>query len=140
MKILLTSHGSFCSGLLESYEMIAGDSSNIEKLSLTDEGIGKFRENLKELLDRMTENDYVLIFCDMKGGTPFNESLNYYLGHEEKVRVVSGMNLPMLIETGLMLGSYKDMDELVSIAVSAGKNSIEAEVVSQEDEEDDLEF
>lgn len=140
MKILLTSHGSFCSGLLESYEMIAGYSSKIEKVSLTDEGIGNYRQQLNEMLNRMTKKDDVLIFCDMKGGTPFNESLNFYLKNEEKVRLVSGMNLPMLIETGMMLDNCKSIDELVSIAVTAGKNSIEAETESHDDDEDDLEF
>ena len=125
MKVLVTSHGNFCHGLVESYGMIAGANDNIQAISLTDEGIGKFSEELNNTLEDMTSDDNVIIMTDIKGGTPYNESLKYMLSFSDKVRLISGMNLPMLIEVGLLLNANLNLDELISKAVDVGKDSIE---------------
>ncbi|CZQ87930.1 PTS system fructose-specific EIIA component [bioreactor metagenome] len=135
MKIVLASHGNFCHGLFESYTMIAGKNKDIHAISLDDSGIGTFRNKLNELLDELTSNDNVLILTDIKGGTPHNESYSYKLMHEGKVRLIAGMNLPMLVELGLSLSSINDLDQLAQLAVDTGKESISLE---ESDSEDDL--
>ncbi|AVK64063.1 hypothetical protein C5Z26_08030 [Lactobacillus sp. CBA3606] len=65
MKLLLVSHGHLASGILTSYHMIAGDTTGIDKLELTDTGVGEFRESLDEYLNTA---DKVLILADVQGG------------------------------------------------------------------------
>mgnify|MGYP002663932363 len=55
--------------------------------------------------------------------------------HEDKVRLIAGMNLPMLVELGLSLSSINDLDQLAQLAVDTGKESISLE---ESDSEDDL--
>lgn len=136
MKIILTSHGNFAKGILQSYEMIAGANERISYVTLDEEGIGKFSNTLRCKLDEIIESDDVLILCDLKGGTPYNESFTYALSHQDKVRVVAGLNLPMLIEIGIT--NLDNLDEAVFIALESGKSGIEA--LTFEDNEDDLEF
>lgn len=136
MKILLTSHGDFAKGILQSYEMIAGATERISYVTLDEEGIGKFSNTLKSRLDEIIKFDDVLILCDLKGGTPYNESFTYALSHQDKVRVVAGLNLPMLIEIGIT--DLENLDEAVLRSLESGKLGIEA--LSFEDTEDDLEF
>ncbi|MBD7915050.1 hypothetical protein H9660_07795 [Clostridium sp. Sa3CUN1] len=136
MKIILTSHGNFAKGILQSYEMIAGTNERISYVTLDEDGIGKFSNTLREKLDQIIESDDVLILCDLKGGTPYNESFTYALSHQDKVRVVAGLNLPMLIEIGIT--NLDNLDEAVLIASESGKSGIEA--LTFEDNEDDLEF
>ena len=50
MKLLLISHGTFASGLLGSFEMIAGKNEAISAISLTEEGIGDFSKRFKDYL------------------------------------------------------------------------------------------
>jgi mannose/fructose/sorbose-specific phosphotransferase system IIA component len=139
MKIVVTSHGDLCSGILNSMEMIAGKQENVFPVKLTESGIGNFSENLKSVLDELTTQDQVLILCDLKGGTPYNQSYQYYLENPNNVRVVSGLNLSMLIETAMMLGSTNDLDFLADIAVQAGQAGVEK--ISEDDSnEEDLEF
>lgn len=141
MKIVVSSHGAFCDGLLESYRMIAGDNPDIHSISLTDEGIGVFSERLKDLLDRLTIDEDVLIMTDLKGGTPYNESLNYMLAHPEKVRLLSGMNLPMLIEIGLIMNIESDIDKVANDAVGIGKAGVElADAITDLADDDELDL
>ncbi|WP_440897499.1 PTS sugar transporter subunit IIA [Amphibacillus sp. Q70] len=139
MKLVMTSHGNFCEGLLDSYKMIAGETNQIVTIKLTDKGVGDYSERLNAKLEELIKEDKVLIFCDVKGGTPYNQSNSFFMRHPKNVRVVSGMNLPMLIETALMLNSSDDLDGLAEAAINIGKNGIET-IIEEEEFTDDLEF
>lgn len=138
MKLLLISHGSFASGLLNSFEMIAGKNEDISAISLTDEGIGEFSLRLKSYLNEHRE-ETIFILCDIKGGTPFNEAYREYLANPEKIRLITGMNLPMLIEMGVMLSDDADFEELFTVGIHAGQASIEG-IIESFEEEDAIEF
>ncbi|MEB3363527.1 hypothetical protein SDC49_07625 [Lactobacillus sp. R2/2] len=137
MKILLTSHGHLAQGIASGFEFIAGKSDYIMILALDERGIGSYRDRLQELLDGETEP--VLILADLKGGTPYNESFKYYLAHTERIRVVSGLNLPMLLELVPQLSDNTTLDEAVQTVLQAGTNGI-AVAQDQQDDDDDIEF
>ncbi|MDT2598355.1 PTS sugar transporter subunit IIA [Enterococcus hulanensis] len=137
MKLLVVSHGAFCQGILDSYQMIAGENKDIFAISLTDTGIQDFSERLNKQLTELESED-ILILTDIKGGTPYNEAYKYYLSNEERIRVVAGMNLPMLIEVGLNLANTK-LNDLAEMAIEIGKNGIEG-IVEEAAEDNDLEF
>lgn len=84
------------------------------------------------------EAEEVLILTDIKGGTPYNEAFQYYLSNEERVQVVAGMNLPMVIETGLNLAN-SSLTELFKNAIEVGRIGIEG-ADSDAAQENDLEF
>ncbi|WP_195852585.1 PTS sugar transporter subunit IIA [Aerococcus sanguinicola] len=116
MKLLLATHGNFAEGILQSYEMIAGDTSNISTVLLNELGIEDFQTRLHQTLDQLLATDEVLILVDLPGGTPYNESLAYQLEHPKGLGVISGLNLPMLIEVGMGL-SNSSLDELKQTAL-----------------------
>lgn len=124
--MLVTSHGNFCTGIINSLEMISGANDAIYSLKLDDNGIGDYSKRLHEKLDKMTKKyDGIIIFSDINGGTPYNECFRYILEKKSNIRLISGMNLPMLIETSLSLSNVDGLDSLVSIAIEAGRVSIE---------------
>lgn len=138
MKLLLVSHGTFATGLLESYVMIAGENSDISAICLTDDGIGDFSKRLQDFV-QMHLDEGLLILCDIKGGTPFNEAYREFLANPQQVKVVTGMNLPMLIETGVALQSGRKLEELFELAVNTGRTSVEGtEVLAQQEDEIDF--
>lgn len=137
MEVVLTSHGDFCHGIMSSYQMIAGENKNFHAISLTEAGIQDYSNRLKEVLTEF-ETEEVLILTDIKGGTPYNEAFQYYLSNEERVRVVAGMNLPMVIETGLNLAN-SSLTELSKNAIEVGRIGIEG-ADSDAAQENDLEF
>lgn len=141
MKLLLISHGKFCHGVKESYEMIAGENKDIYSLDLDNQGIGVFSEKLNKLLDELTKEDEVLVLTDIQGGTPYNEAYRYQLSNPGKIEIVSGMNLPMIIEVGMSLSTGLSNIDLATMAEDVGKESISfTSVEEDEDEDDDLEF
>ena len=137
MKLLIESHGEFCNGILDSYQMIAGENKNIVAVSLTDAGIQDFVERLTDQLAKFA-SDEVLILTDIKGGTPYNEAYKYYLSNEKRVRVVAGMNLPMVIELGLSL-SNSSLTALEELAIEQGRKGITG-LLEEENVEEELEF
>ncbi|WP_195853113.1 PTS sugar transporter subunit IIA [Aerococcus sanguinicola] len=125
MKLLLATHGNFAEGILQSYEMIAGDTSNISTVLLNELGIEDFQTRLHQTLDQLLATDEVLILVDLPGGTPYNESLAYQLEHPKGLGVISGLNLPMLIEVGMGL-SNSSLDDLKQTALEFGQNGIQS--------------
>ena len=131
MKIILVSHGDFAHGLIKSYQMIAGSAEHLSAIDLNEAGIADFSQRLTTLLEKGTEGDQVIILADLKGGTPYNESYRYFLSNSQNVRVLSGMNLPMLLEIGLSLSGDQTLDQLVAIGLAAGKAGIEEVAVDE---------
>lgn len=141
MKLLLISHGNFCHGIKESYEMIAGKNDNIISISLDDDGIGVFSEKLRSKLNELTESDEVLVLSDIQGGTPYNEAYRFKLENPDKIEILAGMNLSMLIECGTSLDFITSAEELANIGLNVGKESItKCEIDDSNDDDDDLEF
>lgn len=140
INIIITTHKGLASGIKSAYEMIAGQNDNIRTLELDDTGIKSYKNKLVNLLDSVSGVD-TLVLCDLKGGTPFNESFKYYLAHKDNLRVISGVNLPMLLEISTSLKGKK-LEELTQIALNAGEKGItEAEDESADsDDNDDIEF
>lgn len=135
VKIILTSHGGLCQGILESFSMLAGTCNFLTALPLKPDDTGEYKEKLKNMLSNC-KNDDVLILCDIMGGTPYNEGYAAFLQNPEKIRVVSGLNLGMLLETALAAENDTKLNDLASIAIDAGHKSIkEAKVDTDKDQE-----
>ena len=97
--IILASHGEFAKGIKQSSEMIFGPQQDVEAVVLMpSEGPDQFRAKLEEAISKLSDQEQVIILCDLWGGTPFNQSSTVIKGHEDTWAIVTGMNLPMLIE------------------------------------------
>lgn len=124
MKLLLLSHGGFGKGIKESYRMIAGDDSNILDISLDDDGIGSFTDKVENLLNELTLEEKILVLTDIKGGTPFNVAMKYQLENPNRIELISGMNLPMILELGIEIETETDIEKLSLDAIEIGKAGI----------------
>lgn len=97
--IILASHGEFANGILQSSEMIFGKQQDVQAVCLyPNEGPDDFRKKLEDAIATLSDQNQVLILCDLWGGTPFNQSSALIKGHEDTWGIVTGMNLPMIIE------------------------------------------
>lgn len=110
MNILLISHGLMGEGIIDSLKMLIGEVEGLDVITFGKEmGVDELREIIEVYLDNYSGN--LLIFTDMKGGTPFN--VVSVLTHEkENVEVFYGMNLPLIIEAASMKGMM-ELNELV---------------------------
>ena len=112
--IILASHGDFATGILQSGEMIFGVQQDVKAVTLKpSEGPDDIRAKMEEAITTFENPEQVLFLVDLWGGTPFNQTHGLINGHEDTWAVVTGLNLPMLIET---FASRMSMDSAHEIA------------------------
>lgn len=99
MELLIATHEGLASGLVSAHDMLAGKNDQIMTIELNDSGIRDFRRRFAELMDRH-QSGQVLILTDLRNGTPHLVAKEYEEAHPDSVRVVSGANLPMVLELG----------------------------------------
>lgn len=132
-EVLVVSHSTLAKGFNEAVNMILG--SEINYLGLDDDGVELFHKRLKEKIEAIKEkNKKVLILADLFGGTPFNKSL-YEASLDIDVKVISGINLAMLIEA--IMREKSNIDEVALEIVESTKDSIKIGIIQNNNEEDE---
>lgn len=119
--IILASHGEFANGIKQSSEMIFGQQPDVQAVILMpSEGPDQFRKKLEDAIASLSSQEQVLILCDLWGGTPFNQSSAVIKGHEDKWAIVTGMNLPMIIEAYAQRLGSDDAHEIATHICQTG--------------------
>ena len=96
--IVLCGHGQFASGLYSSIHLIAGEQEAFQTVDFSEEmGSELLQEKLAAAVKAVDQHQGVVIFTDIPGGTPFNQAVMFSIKKED-VKVVSGTNLPALLE------------------------------------------
>ena len=140
--IIVGTHGIFAQELLKSCEMICGEQKNVRAVTLIpgegpDDVVKKYEAAIAEL----DCEGGVLFLNDLFGGSPYNAACRLVIGNEN-YGIVTGVNLPMLIEmcSAQMMDDGSDIMTLMEKAVEAGKNGTQTFHASQisDDEEEDL--
>ncbi|WP_414838516.1 PTS galactosamine/N-acetylgalactosamine transporter subunit IIA [Carnobacterium sp. TMP28] len=121
--IVLSGHGEFASGLNSSIQLIAGKQEGFQVVDFS-EGMGSedLQESLRIAVESVEQGQGTVIFTDIPGGTPFNQSV-ILSTKKEKLRVVSGTNLPALLD-----GSFSrelSLEEFVSKVLVSGKEGLQ---------------
>lgn len=126
--IVLASHGGFADGIFQSAEMIFGKQENLAHVILKpDEGPDDIRKKMEDAVASFENQEQVLFIVDLWGGTPFNQANNLVKEHEDTWAIVSGMNLPMVIEAlGQRLAS-DNAHEIASGIVQPGRDGIKTQ-------------
>lgn len=117
--IIVISHGTMAKGTCEAARLICGDLKDVSYLCLENGmGISTFKENLSNLLDDIKECDQIIVLCDLKGGSPYSTvlALLYEKKLFDKSKVITGLNLPMLLTIIFIKGELdaKKEEELIN--------------------------
>lgn len=120
--IILISHYTLAESLKETVSLIVGEKKNLSALALNkNDKVEDFSLKLKKEVERIDDGDGVIIFADMFGGTPSNSSLAAF-GSEEKVEIITGFNMPLVIEA--IMHSDKSIKELTDILMKRKEKTI----------------
>ena len=138
---ILTGHGHFSNGLKSAIDMVAGEQSAFEIVPFEGDKAGEYGDTLRAAITKMrSECDGVLVFVDLLGGTPFNQSM-LVSADVDNMAVVAGTNLPMLIELIMTRSDSSELGELVEKAVQVGKDGVITMALptagADDDDEDD---
>lgn len=123
--IILASHGDFAKGILQSGEMIFGTQPNVNAVTLQpSEGPDDIRAKMEEAITTFENPEQVLFMVDLWGGTPFNQTSGLINGHEDTWAVVTGLNLPMLIEAFASRMSMESAQEIAAHVYGVAKEGV----------------
>ncbi len=122
--IIIISHGILADGLLESSKMLCGESAGVisVKLEPTDSP-DMFHEKLESAIKKVDEGEGILILADILGGTPANQGV-LLQGHRDDIEVITGVNMPLLIEA-ITMREQLPLPLLLEHLLNTGKKSIE---------------
>ena len=136
ISVIIGTHGMFSEEILKSAEMIFGNQENIGTVTFKPgEGVDKLVEKYNKLINELDSTDGVLFMVDLFGGSPFNAA-SIIAMKNDNVEIVTGVNLPMILET---LGSreFSNLSELLAIAENSGKEAIRVLTKNLETDTDD---
>ncbi len=122
--VLVLSHGYLARELLAAARQIAGNLEQFDALCLAwDAPQEKAKAQIREAAGALDTGEGVLILTDIFGGTPHN--LAKCAGVTNRVAMISGVNLPMLLRLGCSKKSGPvDLESLVQAVEDRGRQSI----------------
>jgi PTS system mannose-specific IIA component len=111
IAVVVVTHGQLATELVHAAETIVGDLPNFQAVSIGwHEDVQDARDAIAAAIERVRQPGGVLIATDMFGGTPSNLGITFL--EQDKVEIVTGVNLPMLIKAA----SLKEPASLIEVA------------------------
>lgn len=124
--IAIVTHGEMATGLMDSLSLIMGEQEDYQTLGLKHgDDIGEFGEKIQTAICELDTGDGVLVFVDLFSASPYNQAaMSFNKLKEHHYRLISGVNLPMIVEAfnQRMIGA--DLETMYQAAMTAGKDGI----------------
>ena len=129
--LVLVTHGRLASEFIVAMEHVVGPQKQIAPICIgPDDDMEERREQIAGAIRAVDEGEGVIILTDLFGGTPSNLAIS--LMKSDKIEVIAGVNLPMLIRLD---GARKTMDvrSAVTAAREAGRKyiSVASEILGE---------
>lgn len=123
MQFLVAAHGRLAEHLVASSEMILGSNrSDLHFLNMTvDKSGDNFVAEARSLYEKYKGQQF-LIFADLYGASPCNSCLSAFRNAE--YRLLTGVNLPMLLESLTLKDSGMGLEELWNNVANSGVEGI----------------
>ena len=120
-KFLIAAHGTLPAGIQSSLEIIMG---SLENVFLIQAYVGEnksLKEEIDFVLEHINPGDEMIVFTDLMGGSVTNQILQYAL--KENVFIISGFNLPLLLEI-LLADPSTPVLEVIETGINNARNQI----------------
>lgn len=121
--IVIVTHGELGDALVGAAEFIVGSRPESTESISIDLSVNaeKLRQKIDQGIKKVMGEEGVIILTDMFGGTPSN--LSYSFLEEGRIEVLSGVNLPILIQA-VNMRKKMQLDQLAANLEAFGKRSI----------------
>lgn len=121
INYVIATHGTLGEGFLSSLSLFLGETENIDTISayMDNESI---EDKVEKLFRKYGEDDVVVVFTDMYGGS-INQYFSKYLLERENTHVVTGINLGLIMEVIMQMNEEFDVD-IINNALEASKGQI----------------
>ena len=120
--VVLVTHGRLADEFLAAVEHVVGAQSHFETVCIgPEDDMEARRQDIVDSAKKVDMGDGVILLTDMFGGTPSNLAISML--DQDKIEVIAGVNLPMLIKIAT-LRSSKPLPDVVREAQEAGRKYI----------------
>jgi fructoselysine and glucoselysine-specific PTS system IIA component len=120
-KYLIATHGTFAGGIKSSLDIITGAMDNVWLIQgYVDENVSVEAE-IKEIAKQLRDEDELLVFTDIMGGSITNQVLQHLL--KPNVHVVSGFSLPLVIDI-MLADAATPVEQVIEQAIENAKEQM----------------
>lgn len=136
--LVVASHGKFSKEIVKSAEMILGKQENVIAVTFKPgEGLDDLQDKYLKAIKELDADDGVLFLVDLFVGSPFNAAANL-ISTVEKMDIVAGVNLPMLLECFIQRGgsNLESLVDTISQSAVEGVKSLKKTLQASEEEEE----
>jgi PTS system mannose-specific IIA component len=131
--LVLVTHGALAQEFRAAVEHVVGPQEQMETISIgPDDNMEKRRQDIVDAIGAVDSGKGVVLLTDMFGGTPSNLAIS--LLEKDRVEVIAGINLPMLIKFATIRGDVALAEAVLQAKQAAQKYiSVASEVLSSAD-------
>jgi len=121
--VLVATHGQLAEEFLNSAGMLVGTGEQMDSVCvLPGHPPEEFLALAEEKVEKLDTGEGVVALVDITGGTPNNTLFRLKMNHN--IRIVTGVNLPMVMYAVMERYDGMTMDELVEALLENGKTEI----------------
>ncbi|MFS0603862.1 PTS sugar transporter subunit IIA [Peribacillus frigoritolerans] len=123
-KLLLASHGYLAQGILNSVHIIMGDVEHVDTLCAYVDKNNDIDQLVDQKLKQMKEDPNIewIVITDIFGGSVNNTFMNKL--DEHNFHLISGLNLPLLIDLLSNININKTTKELIEQSLELSRGTI----------------
>jgi PTS system mannose-specific IIA component len=128
--LVLVTHGRLADEFMAALEHVVGPQQQVETVSIgPDDDIDQRRQDILNAVEKVDNGKGVVLLTDMFGGTPSNLAISVM--EKNRVEVVAGVNLPLLIKLASVRAEMPLAEAIVE-AREAGRKyiSVASQVLS----------
>jgi len=136
-KFLIATHGTFAAGVKSSIDIIIGAMEHVFLIEAYVDETVSVETQINGVMTQVSDTDELIVFTDILGGSITNQILQHAL--KPNVHVVSGFNLPLLIEV-LMADAETPAEEVITAALENAKEQmtyVNKLLTAQKEDQDD---
>jgi PTS system mannose-specific IIA component len=120
--LVVATHGNLAEELLRTAEGVCGALEQCRAVSVAASlAMEDARAQLADAIKAVDSGDGVLVLTDMFGGSPANLALTFL---DEKIEVVTGVNLPMLVKLSTCRSEGAALHETAQMLTGYGQKNI----------------
>lgn len=133
-RIILVSHLGLATGIKKALEFIVGEQPQLHAIELDEAGIEQFKKKLS-LLPKDEQFNSTILVSDIPSGSPGATAYSYFSDSGD-VRLLSGMNLPLVLDL-VLSSAIKQTEQLIPDAISSAKETIQDYTIHSTGETED---
>ena len=138
INLIVATHGKMSEETVNLTKMVLGESEQLDFVTfLPGEGPEDLIEKYKNIISKY-KSEGTLFLVDLFGGSPYNAACRI-VAETENTDVITGVNVPMLLEVLDAREETNKVSELVETAKNSGINGIKifSEIFTESDDSDE---